>query len=222
MRKLFMILGLAVAVSCGGCNVFGWLVSETAHEEKVKAQFKLADYGKEGVLVFVDSLKKINVGYGLEEKLEGAVENYLVKKVRLKKENILGGDELSKLRSSRPDFDRMSPVMVGEALGVGKVLYVRIENYNLYNIDGRDYYEGFLLTRSVLFDVGTGAVVWPDTRAGKVIRVKVDLETAGREIALARLATATAHCITRFFYNCPKDRFRISEEQVIYDMMGGW
>jgi hypothetical protein len=218
MRKLAMSFGLAVVFLCGGCNLLGLLASETIHEEKVTAQFKLSEYGKEGVLVFVDSLKKINVAYGLEEKLEGSIENYLVKKVRLKKENILGGDELSELRSSRPDFDRMSPVMVGEALGVGKVLYVRIENYSLFNIDGKDYYEGFLVTRSVLFDVGTGAVVWPDTMTGKVIRVKVDLETKGREAALARLTTATAHCITRYFYNCPRDQFKISEEHVIYEM----
>ena len=218
MRKVFMIFGFGVAISTAGCNVFGWLVSETAHEQKVKAQFKLADYGKEGVLVFVDSLKKMNVGYGLEEKLEGSIENYLVKQVRLKKENILGADELSKLRSSRPDFDRMSPVMVGDALGAGKVLYVRIENYNLYNIDGRDYYEGSLITRSILFDVQTGAVVWPGSATGEVVRVKVELETKGLEAALTRLTTATAHCITRYFYNCPKDRFRISEEQVIYEM----
>ncbi len=218
MRKLVMIFVLAMGLFCSGCNVFGLLVSETIHEERSKAQFRLAEYGKEGVLLFVDSLKRTNVAYGFQEELEGSIEHYLVKKARLKRKNILDWDALSELRSSRPDFDRMSPVKVGEALGVGKVLYVRIENYSLYNIDGRDYYEGFLVTRSVLFDVGTGAVVWPDTRAGKVIRVKVDLETKGREATVARLTTATAHCITRFFYNCPRDRFRISEEQVIYEM----
>ena len=219
MRKLVMILVLGMGLFCSGCNVFGLLVSETVHEEKLKAEFNLAEYGKEGVLLFVDSLKRTNVAYGFQEKLDGTIKNYLVKKARLKSKDILGWEALSDLRSSRPDFDRMSPVKVGEALGVGKVLYVRIEKYNLYNIDGRDFYEGSLTTRSVIFDVGTGAVVWPDTTTGKVIRVKVELETKGREIALARLTTATAHCITRYFYNCPRDRFRISEEQVIHEMI---
>ena len=218
MRKMFIFFTLATVFAAAGCNVFGWLVSETAHEQKVKAQFKLADYSNERVLVFVDSLRGLNDGYGLKEKLDTSIENYLIKKVRLKKENILGKDELSELRSGRPDFDRMSPVVVGRELGAGKVLYVRMEKYDLYNIDGRDYYEGFLMTRSILFDVQTGAVVWPGSATGEVVRVKVELETKGLDVALTRLTTATAHCITRFFYNCHKDRFKISEEQVIYEM----
>jgi len=218
MRRLFMILGLAVSVSCGGCNVIGWLVSETAHEERVRAQFRLAEYDKEGVLIFVDSLKKINMSYGFESKLEKSIKDYFVQKVRLNRKNVSGSEVLSDLRTKRPDFDMMSPIKAGEAVGAGKVLYVRIENYNLYNIDGRDYYEGYLVTRSVLFDVGTGAVVWPDVQTGKVIRVKVDLETSGQEVTLARLTTATAHCISRYFYDCPRDRFKISDEQVIYEM----
>ena len=218
MRKSVMIFGLVFAVFCGGCNIFGLIFSETAHEKRVKAQFRLQEYGSEGVLVFVDSLKRADVAYGFDSRLEKSIRDYLVKKVRLKREDILGSEELSGLRSGRADFDMMSPVAVGAALGAGKVLYVRIENYDLFDIDGRGYYEGFLITRSILFDAGTGATLWPKSRTGEVIRVKVELETMGREATLDRLTTATAHCISRYFYDCPGNQFKRSEEEVIYGM----
>ena len=98
------------------------------------------------------------------------------------------------------------------------MLYIWVQELNLYDIDGRGFFEGSLVSRSVLIDTATGEVVWPISKEPKLVRVKVNLETKGKQETVDRLTGATAHCICRDFYDCPKDQFRTSDEHVMMKM----
>ena len=78
------------------------------------------------------------------------------------------------------------------------------------------YYGGSLIARSLLFDTASNKAVWPSDKQGLVVRIKVDYETKGYDKAAARLTAAMAHCITRYLYDCPRDRFRTRDEQSEY------
>ena len=88
-----------------------------------------------------------------------------------------------------------------------------IEKFELYQAGHPQYYSGQIVTRSAIVDSGSGKVLWPEGDKGaKTLRSVVELETGGKTKATARLMNSTSHCITRYFYNCPKDQFRTSDE----------
>jgi len=74
------------------------------------------------------------------------------------------------------------------------------------------YYKGFLSVRSNLRDVSTGEKLWPGSAETKGVRVGFEVESHGREAAVARLASASAHCIVRYFYDCPVGKFKIADD----------
>ena len=139
------------------------------------------------------------------------------RKAKFGEENVFvyGNDES---RSALVDLSVSSPAKLGAEKGADLVLYVRIERYKLYEMDRRGYYSALMHTQSVLLDAKNDRIVWPRDRQAKLTRIKVDLETSGREKTLKLLADATSHCITRFLYNCSVDRFKSGYEQTEYNL----
>ena len=218
MRKSVIAIVLTVGVLSGACQMVGLMGSKSYHEQKIPAELVLKDYAKGGVLVFVEEARGMSGELDLRSGLSEMVSTFLVKKARINGEYLVGQSKLLQLRSDKDDFSRLSPAEVGAAAGAGVVLYILIEDYKLYSMAGRNYYEGSLITRSILFDTASGRVLWPRLGDGRVVRAKVELETAGRAAALNRLINATAHCITRSFYDCPRPKFRTRDEQTGYSM----
>ena len=66
--------------------------------------------------------------------------------------------------------------------------------------------------QAVLVDTATGRKVWPRVEDSKIIMVGYEVEKGDRAHALTKLAAAAAHCTTRYFYDCPKDKFKIAED----------
>jgi hypothetical protein len=145
------------------------------------------------------------------------IDIFLVKKAGIKSKYIVSYQEISQLQARRKDFAELSPVQVGDALDVGLVLYILIENYSLYAIADHDYYNGSLFTRSVLFDVSASEVLWPLDGDGRTVKAVIEFENKGRKAALDRLTTTTAHCISRYLYNCSRAKFKTSAEQRDYN-----
>ncbi len=198
----------------GGCNVVGFMGSPTAHEKKVPAEYKLR--GTESrVLVFVDQARSSTVGFQVRGALDEAVAGYLVNKVRVDENDIIASSGYTS--SGLDAYSGLSPAQIGKKVGADLVLYIRIDKYGLNEMDRRGYYDGALITRSVLVDVDSAKVVWPASKEARLIRIKVELETGGREDASDRLMLGTAHCITRYFYDCPGDQFRRGDEQKEFD-----
>lgn len=212
MKTVLLIVVTTGCLLCSGCGIVSVLGDATPSEKKVPAEFPLKKYAKGNVLVFVDRTRTSNVTFGFHSELERALNAYMEKKVRVSKKYMIPSEILEQLKQQRSDFDRLSPVEIGSKLGASVVLYVLIEDYSLYQLRNRNYYTGSVMTRSIVFDVATGKVLWPGGDSGRVIRAKVEVETKGTGEVVNRLTNTVAHCITRYFYNCSQARFRTIDE----------
>jgi hypothetical protein len=148
-----------------------------------------------------------NLRYYLTE----AIRESLIAKVKVPPKYILSYNELSEFRSNKGDFSSLSPAAVGKALGADIVLLVMIEGYQVGEVAESDYYSGVLRVQATLFEAATEEKVWPEYAESKSIKVSLEAEH-GQETADKRLASACAHCITRYFYNCTKDKFKVFDE----------
>jgi hypothetical protein len=208
-----LLSAVALVVWSGGCNVIGFIASPTAYEKKVPAEYEL-HRTESRILVFVDQARSSSVGFHVRGALDAAVIGYLADKVRVDKNNIIApvGYTSSRVQA----YAGLSPAQIGQKAGADLVLYIRIDKYELEQMDRRGYFNGSMVTRSVLVDVDSAKVLWPASQEARLNRIKVELETGGREAALNRLMSGSAHCITRYFYNCPGPRFRWGDEQKEY------
>jgi hypothetical protein len=213
MNKAVVLFAVAVCFLCGACNMVGVIGSKSYNEQKVPAEFMLKDVAQGGVLVFIDEAGSGRGELELRPGLSEVVTALLVQKARIKSENFVSGDRLSQLRDGREDFSSLSPVQLGRAAGASVVLYVLVEDYELYAVGEQMYHSGSLVARSILFDVASGRALWPRRGDGRVVKAKVEIETGGRAATLNRLIVATAHCITRKLYDCPRPTYRTADEE---------
>lgn len=218
IKKMTIVL-IAVGL-CAGCNIVGFLASPSAHERKVPAEFRLKSRAADGLLIFVDTAAGLSVPPEMQRQQSEMLRAFLIKRVGINEKYLVSHDRLSRLRTERDDFSRLSPVQVARMLDAGLVLYVLIEDYTLYGMVRRGYYNGSLATRNILFDAASGQVLWPKTSSGKVVGARVEVETAGYDATVVRLVKAMAHGITKNFYDCPKDQFRVPDEQMDYLTVG--
>jgi hypothetical protein len=224
MKNLAMLVLLsAICISCIGCDAAGVLLTPNIHEQKIPAEYKLAPQAKKGLLVFVDGAAGVARSRDVIPDLTGVVKELLVQRAKVNKKHITSNEKLESLRARRENLSVMSPVQIGKESDSGLVLYILIEDYDLHQIDKkRGYYGGLLATRSLVFDVGSGNILWPANGEGKRTIAKFALETKGKEIAKDRLALTVAHCVTRYFYDCPKPKFKASDEFVMYKEITTW
>ena len=174
------------------------------------------------MLVIVENSAAAGADFDLQSGLSETINIFLTKKARISSKFVVPLSELALLAEQEDDFSRLSPVEIGRKLDSGVVLYVQITNYNLYDADRRGYYSGSLVTRSILLDVSSGEVLWPESSTGRVVIAGFELETTGRAAAVERLVRTTAHCIVRNFYNCRKDRYKTNDEQTHYMSVDKW
>jgi hypothetical protein len=194
--------------------VAGFLASPTSREKKVPAEYSLQGT-KSRVMVFVDEARAGSVPFDLRSRLDATVRAHLIRKVRIKEENVVGPVDYAPSRLAA--YAGLSPAEIGRQAGADLVVYVRVESHEINQMHAAGYFSASLVTRSVLLDAASGEVLWPKGEEVKVARIRLELETGGRDATLNRLAAATAHCVTRYFYDCPGDQFRSGDEQKEYD-----
>ncbi len=204
-------------VVCGGCNVVGFLVSPSAHERKVKAEFRLTERQKGRILVLVDRSRSGSVPVGFASQLLDTVRQRLVKKARIKEKYLVVIDGTSPENANASRLIKSSPAEVARDAGVETVLYVEIQDCKIVGMVEKDYYEGSVTCRAALLDSSGGRILWPDDGGGRLIRVRVELETRGRQVVLNRLAGSASHCIVRNFYDCPRTSYRTADEVAEFD-----
>ena len=68
-------------------------------------------------------------------------------------------------------------------------------------------------SKVVLFDVASKDRLWPVNEESKTLKVGFDAEVVSKEAANNRLVTVLSHCVVRYLYNCPKDRFKVAEDR---------
>lgn len=210
------IFTLVVVFFHAGCKYapfIGLFGTSSYHERTVTTEYDLTKRTDQKILVLVDQPGWLDAQPNLRFYLTRAINKDLVRKVKIPAESLVSYNELSKFRSNQSDFSLLSPVEIGTALDANMVLLVVVEDYKLNSVAEGNYYEGFLGTRSALFDTATAEKLWPKLAASKSVTVGFEVESSGREVAVARLAMACAHCTTRYLYNCPKKRFKIIEDR---------
>jgi hypothetical protein len=146
----------------------------------------------------------------------------MVKRAKVKDEYVLPLSRLSLARVDGDSLKGLSPVQIAKKLDKSLVLHVIIDNNQLYQMSGRGYYDGTLVTRTQLFDTETGDLLWPEGKGGRIVKTHVELETAGRKAASERLQSATGHCIVRSLYNCIRNKYRIKDEVENFDDKKYW
>ncbi|MHC4739237.1 MAG: hypothetical protein ACYS9Y_10075 [Planctomycetota bacterium] len=210
---LFAFLFVGGAFFCNGCGLVSMVVSPTRHEKKIPAEYKLREQKDKKILVLVDQPARLNAAANLRYYLTRDIREYLVKKIRIPAKGLISYENLVEFRNNQANFSLMSPLEVGKVLQADIVLVVVVEDFRLYNMAESGFLKGFLSSRAVILDATTGEKVWPKSFESKEIKVGFEFDERNVEIAVSRLTAASAHCITRYFYDCPMDKFRIADDR---------
>ena len=160
-RILFLIAALYVSLMSVGCkNTIGVLASPTNYEKKIPAEYNLRKEAKKRkILVVVDRAPASGPNKKVMPLLAGMIEEFLVKKAKINKKYILPYEEVDPLSTVEGNMLAADPVKIGSDAGAELVLYVLIESYNIRVIDKRrGYFGAAIVTRSMLFDVASGAI----------------------------------------------------------------
>ncbi len=213
MKKIIVFSVLVAIFFYSGCGMVGLMGTPTRHERKIAAEYDLAGDKEQKILVLVHQPGWLNAQVNLRYYLTDAMINELIKKLKIPSERLIAYGELAEFRSNKGDFSLLSHAEVGEALGADVVLLIMVENYHLSKMAETDYYSGFLGAQAALLDTATGEKLWPKSAEGKSIKVGFEVEEKGRGVAVRRLAAACAYCTTRYFYNCPMDKFKIYDDK---------
>jgi len=209
-KLVLTLMGLGILVS--GCAILGVAVSPSAAEVKLKAEYNLAQKEPNSILIFVDQPATAINTSNIRLYISQFAEAMLVTKLKLKQETIIPYQKLSELRDSREDFAMLSPVEVGRALGAEMVLYITVDEFRQAKLGSEGFYESILTTRSGLYDVTRGELVWPEDGNLRKIKVGLDMEKGEFDKGASRLAEASVKCIIRYLYDVKKIDSRVPEE----------
>lgn len=213
MRTKIIVTVLTVSFVGSGCALFGLVGSPSASEKKIPAEFNISDRAGETILILVNQPVWGEVPSNLKPLLTEDTGKLLTEKTGFSPDQLVLYSALATFRSQRADFHTLSPVEVGAGLKAKLVLLANIQEYKLYELPASGYYKGSVSVRSVLFDVPTGVQVWPDSDDGKYIKVAFEAESGGPQDLAEKLSKTAAHCIVRYFYDCPSNEFKIWGEQ---------
>lgn len=207
---------LAIAFFHAGCKyapLVAIMGTPSYHERIVPAEYKLAERKDEKMLVLVDQASGLDTQVNLRYYLTRAINTELNIKLEMPGGSLVSYSELAEFRSNQSDFSQLSAGEIGGAFDANMVLLVTVEEYKLDEMAETGYYKGFLGVRAALLETATEERLWPKSERSKKIEVGFDVERRGQETAVARLASACAFCLVRSLYDCPKNKYRISEDR---------
>lgn len=205
------VLTLAMMTLSCGCSLIGWLIAPTANEDVVPAQVRLAKLQERGIVVVVDAAHGSNVTPTMCRQVVNTINGHLVKRARVNTRYLVAADDSSPERAKIEALTNEGPAQIAQAVGAGLAVYVRIEDFRIEGM-ADEYMKGRLFSRAALVGAEADRVLWPASGEPLAVRAQVELETQGRDRTITRLAEATAHCIVRHFYDCPRARYRTADE----------
>ncbi|MHC4636884.1 MAG: hypothetical protein ACYTBP_03300 [Planctomycetota bacterium] len=218
IRNLKFIIA-ALLVPCftllfSGCHLAGVLASPTVHEMKIPAEYDLTKDTDQKILVLVKQPGWVNASTNLRYYITEAMNYSLTENVKIPSENLVDYEKLSQVRSEKPELFMRGAAEAGKGMNVDKVLLIVVEDFQLRQAAGLDYYKGSLNTQAFLFDCATDQRIWPTRpKLSKPVRVGFEVGKGDAEAVVKRLATSLAYCTTRYFYDCRKDNFKIGDDR---------
>jgi len=210
---LFAFLFVGSVFFCNGCGLGSMIGTPTRHEKKVPAEYELREQKDKKILILVEQPARLMGTANLRYYLTRDIREYLIKKVRMPAGGLISYENLVEWRNNQGDFSRLTPIEVGRGLEADIILLVEVEDLQLYDMAKTSFVKGFLSCRAVILDTSTGEKVWPKSFVGKGIKVGFEFDERGRGVGVARLTAASAHCLTRYFYDCPIDKFKIADDR---------
>lgn len=222
--KIFIALRfLAIVSACAavpllclqaGCSpgMIAVLGTPTSAETKIPPEYDITKQKDKSILVLVDQPSYLSAHPNLRYFITDTAYKLLQERAKIKQELLIDYDKLAEFRSNTLDFFLLGPEKVGSELGADLVLLIVINDCRISQVGETGYFSGSLDAYAQLIDSATGEKLWPTLEQAKRIKVGFESERRGSDAAAVRLAVATAHCVTRYLYNCPKNQFRISDE----------
>ena len=211
MKILKIVFVVNFLLCCTGCGIVGNLASERTSEKKVSAEYNLKAAGHKKILVYVYSKKSGRGSAVMGEYLTRAINARIaLMAINPKKTAVVSYAQAQNLGAAGGSA-RPLPANLAKTFGADAVMIVEMTKYKLSAITGSGFYTGLLQSKATLYN-SSGQAIWPMSGFGKNATVGFDVESSGSDGAMKRLANATAHCIVRNLYNCPKDQFKIFEE----------
>jgi hypothetical protein len=194
-----------------GAALLGNASTERDSEKITPAEYKLAETeGKIAVLVNQPGWIRTPVDLRatttkfINEALKDKEKTYIPEERLIKYQDVLNA------RIELPEEVRNEPNRIAAKLGAKYVIQVQILDFDLSTFAEKDFYNGMMKSEFSLFDAN-GVKLWPEKEA-RSATVEIDAEKGTVETAVAKLTAATAHCVTRYFYDCKTIRFRVPEE----------
>ena len=151
----------------------------------------------------------------LRNALTNSLNAALEIKVEIKKERLTAYSDIMKIRMSLPEDKKNDPIETAKKLNAKYVLTVEVQDFDLSTFAEKDFYNGIMTVKSYIMD-SNGVKLWPTKKEGEDYRlasVEIENEKGTVKSAVEKLSDAAAFCITRYFYNCKTDHFRIPEEK---------
>jgi hypothetical protein len=196
-----------------GCGIIAILGSEPSSEEKIPAEFKFAAGKDKKILVLVNQPSWLNAPPLLQQTLTEQIQKRLIAYAGLDISNLVPYENLSLYRSGETNYSSLTAAQIGNELGAQWVLLVDLTDYKFGSIEESDYYAGSLSGSIYIVETSSSEKLWPADSKNKKIDVAFDASRGGSQVSFAHLAAAFAHCATRYFYDCPKNRFKIAEDK---------
>jgi len=205
-----LLLNYGCQLILGLPAIFG---TPTSSETKIPAEYDLTQNQGQKIMVLVEQPFYLNTSANMRFFMTDAMIKMLKKYTEIPAESFIDYDAVADLRSKTPNFSLLPPEKAGSLLGADFVLLVVVSNFQVSPIGDSGYYNGLLDAQAMLIDVASGQKVWPALEQSKIVKVGFESQRTGSDAAAVRLSVAAAHCITRYLYDCRKNKFKISEER---------
>lgn len=208
--RYFCLAALSLLVFATGCGprLIPVLATPTPYEQKIPAQCDIAKVRQGKVAVLVQGAPAPEV----RQILTTAILGELNDKTDLKKSDLVPASAMDDVRKDEQKYLVMSQKQIGEAVGAGTLVAVKIVNYGLYPLPMGGYYDVSVKVSVTVIDVKTGVLVWPLDGAGREVSLAYEAERGTPESVNVKILTYAAHGVTRYLYDCPKAYFRTPGE----------
>lgn len=212
-NTIVLTSAITLAIFWAGCSaakLLSTITSETPSEKIIPAEFKIAETeGK--IAILVNQPGWVRSPIDLRIALTKSINTSLAEKTKIKKNRLIEYTDVLNARMKLSEAERDEPNAIAAKLGASYVLDVQIMDFDLSTFAERDFFNGIMVTKSCLLDA-QGNKLWPQENDCRPAKVEIEDEKGTIETSVARLSAATAHCITRYFYNCKTGHFRVTEE----------
>jgi hypothetical protein len=199
-----------------GCNlIFGGVAAlgtPTSSEMKVTAEYDLAAQKGKKIVVLVDQPLYLKNQVNMRFMLTDTINKMIQEGMKIPADQLISYDAVADFRANTPDYTSLSADKIGAALGADFVLLVVIDDCKIYNVSQSEFLNGEMTLHAELVNVADGAKLWPVQETARIIKIGFESEHRGKDVSQLRLAVAAAHCITRYLYDSPKNKFKVTDE----------